>query len=227
MYPTANNKSLVRFADQRGYSLTEMMVVVVIVMVVALMPIMMIRTTKDQFSRQTFVRELKAALERARFDSVKRKPEVKEQMARVVVSNGSFQLVTYANREGSVDAAGVQQVAQVQTKNINASDAGIVGHSVSGVSASSFPITITFDSRGEIAATDSSGSRINNPAFVICQGDCSNYTSQNSNIILVSPTGTVNLLPGDASIPTFISPASTGAVSQSSSINKLVTLPSN
>lgn len=227
MNPSVTERRVLRFSRQRGYSLTEMMVVVVIVMVISLMPIMMIKTTKDQFSRQTFVRELKSALERARFDSVKRKPEVKEQRAKVVISNGSYQLVTYTNRLGAVDSTGVQQVAQAQTRNINTPDAAINAHTASGMASSSFPVTISFDARGEILAEDAGGTKVNNPAFVICQGDCSNYTAQNSNIILVSPTGTVNLLPGDASIPTFISPASTGAVSTGSSINKLVTILNN
>lgn len=228
-YMNGKAKRRVRHAheSQRGYSLAELIMVIVIIMVVSLMPIMMISSTKDRFSRQTFVRELKSALERARFDSVKRRPEMKEQMAKVVVSNDSFQLVTYANRIGTVDSTGVAQVAQTQTKNINPPDAAITAHASSGLSSSSFPVTITFDSRGEITTTDANGSTVINPVFVICQGECSSHTAENSNIILVSPTGTVNLLPGDSSIPTFVSPSTTGGVSAGSSINKMVTILNN
>lgn len=215
------------FNRERGYTLTEMMVVVTIMMVVALMPIIMINSTKDRMSRQAFVRELKSAFERARFDSVKRRPETSALMAKVVVSAKSYQLTTYANRTGTVDSTGTMVSAQTQTKTIAASDMSIVGHSSSGLTSQRFPVTITFDSRGEILATDSSGVKVTNPAFVVCQGNCSSYTGQNSNIILVSPTGTVNLLAGDASIPTFTAPSGIATVSQGTSINRLVTVSNN
>lgn len=208
---------------ERGYTLAEMMVVVVIIMVVALMPIIMITSTKDRMSRQAFVRELKSAFERARFDSVKRKPESSDLMAKVVISTNSYQLFTYTNSSGAVDSTGTAQVVRTQTKNITTSNMSIVGYPSSGIT---LPVTITFDARGEITAMSGSV-KIANPAFVVCQGTCSSYTSSNSNIILLSPTGTVNLLPGDATIPTFTSPSGAVTVPQGTSINNLVTVPSN
>lgn len=220
------NKAVGFISDERGYSLSEMIVVLVIMSVITTIPVMMIASAKVDFSRQTFVRELKSSLERARFDSIKRKPETKEAMSKVVVSPGSFQLVTYKNSAGNIDSTGVAQAQKVETKAIEAANGSILAHSASGI-GSAFPVTIAFDERGEIIATDSNNNVISNVAFVICEANCSAPTSENSTVLMISPTGTVAVLTGGSDLNTYIAPASTASVSQGSGINKLVTIPSN
>lgn len=214
------------FTDERGYSLAEMMVVLVIMGVIMVIPAMMISSAKVDFSRQTFVRELKSSLERARFDSIKRKPQNKEAMAKVVLSPSSYQLVTFKNSTGAVDSTGVAQSQKVETKSIKAADGSVLAHTASGI-GSAFPVTIAFDERGEVVATDSNNNVISNVAFVICEANCGTPTSENSTLLMVSPTGTVALLTGGSDLNTYIAPAAAASVSQGSGINKLVTIPSN
>lgn len=212
--------------DENGYSLTEVIVVLVIMGVVTTIPVLMIGSAKVQFTRQTFVRELKSSLERARFDSIKRKPESKDRMSRVVINTGSFQLVTYKNTTGSVDATGVAQVQKSETKTLDVKNGVLMAHSASGI-GNNFPVTVAFDARGEIVASDSGNNVIVNPAFVVCDANCGTPTPQNSSMLLISPAGTVALLPGGSAITTFSAPSGSTGVSQTSGINKLVTITGN
>lgn len=226
MAHTHGNKSRSYFADERGYSLAEMMVVLVIMGVIMVIPAMMISSAKVDFSRQTFVRELKSSLERARFDSIKRKPANKEAMAKVIISPSSYQLVTFKNSTGTVDATGVAQAQKVETKSINAADGAVSAHTASGI-GTAFPVTIAFDDRGEVIATDSNNNVISNVAFVICEANCGTPTSDNSTVLMLSPTGTVALLTGGSELNTYVAPSAASSVSQTSGINKLVTIPIN
>ena len=220
------NQKKMLFSDERGYSLTEMIVVIVIMGVITTIPVMMIASAKVQFSRQTFVRELKSSLERARFDSIKRKPETKEAMAKVVISPNSYEVVTFKNSLGNIDSTGVAQAQKNETKSINEADGQLSAHSASGI-GNAFPVTIAFDERGEIIVTDANDNPVTNAAFVICDANCATQTAQNSTVLMVSPTGTVAVLEGGSQITSYIAPAAASSVSQGSGINKLVTIPSN
>ena len=206
-----------------GYSLTEMMVVIVILGIVTTIPVLIIGRAKVQFSRQTFIREFKSSLERARFDSIKRKPESKEDMAKLVINANSYQLVTFRNSSGAVDDTGVAQVAKSEVKSLQTSDGTMAMHSSSSTSA--FPVTLLFDSRGEVSAFDAGNNAIATPVFVICEGTCGVQTAENSTILMISPTGTVALLPGGSDVTPYAAPGNPTSVASSSGINRLVTLP--
>jgi prepilin-type N-terminal cleavage/methylation domain-containing protein len=184
-----------RFRDQAGLTLVEMMVVLVIMVVIAAMAIMQRGSVNELFRRQGVARELKVAFERARFDSVKRRTTCANR-AKVVVNASSFTLWTDKNMNGTPEDA---------EKVVTNLPTGIV------IAGATFPFTVSFDMRGEIQS-------VVPPALRVCNISCSSPNNTNSNLLLVTPTGTVNLLPGSATAPVFGSPGSE-VVSTSTDIN--------
>jgi len=195
------------YSRQSGVTLVELLVVIVIIAIVATLALMQRGNANEQFQRQNTARELKVAFERARFDSVKRRavggsaPE-----AYVTVTPTSYTLHTYSN-----DVNGVA-VANNQTTSV---PRGIVIARYDGNALTTFDVN--FSMRGEVAASPA-------PQFYVCNLACSSPTNATANIVLVTPTGTVNLLSGGSSIPAFTAPTVSN-VSGSSGINPLVTAP--
>ena len=186
-----------RSADQSGVTLVELLVVIVIISIVAALALMQRGKTDVQLKRQNVARELKVALERARFDSVKRRAQSSPTDARskVTINSGSYVLTTYV-----VDSAGT---ATASTQTSDASGQNVV---ISGNNSITLPYVIYYNQRGE--AVDAAGTSIS-PSFYICQVTCSSPGSANANLVVVTPTGTVNLLSGDSSVPSFSPPGVT------------------
>lgn len=196
------NKRLVkngsRFNDQSGKSLIEVVLVLVILTIVATFAVAQYRSSKGQFERQNIARQLKISFERARFDSVKRRTADSSLKARVIVDQTWFSLVTDANGDGDLD-----------TKDQEITSFSNVGVSITGQSMV-FPVTLYFDQRGNVEAKGADGVSVN-PVFYVCNGSCtySTVTASNSNIVLVSTAGTVNLLAGGTTLPNFTDPTVT------------------
>ena len=194
---------------QRGFSLTELMMVTVVIAVVSAIAIIQINKPRKQFSRQNISRDLKVALERARFDSVKRRAEDPAVRARVIITSNSFTLATDVDNDGDIDSS----------DNVITSFAGqsivITGSNIT------LPATLTYNQRGEVIGSPGD---ILSPVFRICNVDCSSPNNSNSDLLVVTPTGTVNLLGGSSTVPTFNSPTVT-TIGGSTDINPLVTVP--
>lgn len=182
---------------QSGFSMVELIIVIIIISIVASLAFMNMGTANVHFKRQNVARELKVSFERARFDSVKRHAE-NLGPATIDVATSSYTLNTYTNG-----------VLETQTTNLPA------GITIVGFDTATVPANVSFDKRGEVTTTGSL-----QPNFRICSADCS---AQNSNILLVTPTGTVNLLGGDATLPAFDLPPVT-TVPPTTGINNLVRL---
>ena len=91
---------------QAGVSLIEVLIVLVIVGVLVTIAIAQISRPKEVFDRQTITREFKVALERARFDSVKRRPATVADQSKVTVTNSrSFSYITDLDGSGTLDTA--------------------------------------------------------------------------------------------------------------------------
>lgn len=204
-----------KVSGQTGATLAELIVVMVLITIVSALALMQFGSSRQQFRRQNVSKELKVAFERARFDSVKRRATSPNQ-AKVTVNVTSFTTAVDANGNGTIDVAddlthsfGGQNVTVTNT----------TGNSMT------FPVTVTFDQRGEVIAKDAVNSTVN-PIFLVCNATCTSATanSGNSDIVLVTPTGTVNLLSGSSTIPTFATPPVT-TVSPGTGIKDHVTLP--
>jgi Tfp pilus assembly protein FimT len=205
-----------RLYRQAGISYVELLVVIVIIAIVASLALMQRGNANEQLQRQNVARELKVALERARFDSVKRRGEdgsangLPDLRAKVLVNTNSFQLTTYRDDVNGVAAAELQNYALPPGTSIQRFDGGVM------------PVEVFFNRRGE--ATAFAGGSAVNPAFLSCNGPCLTQTPANSNIVLVTPTGTVNLLPGGTAIPSFAAPSVT-TVAPGTGVNPDVILP--
>ncbi len=191
--------------SQAGVSYVELLVVITILVIVSTIALMNIGSAKKQLGRQNVARELKSAFERARFDSVKRRT-VSANKANVVVTATSFTLNTDVNQNGTIEGG------EARVNSTWMADVSICA--TNGVPLTS-GVTISFDNRGEISSTGAT-------TFLVCNGVCTTPTASNSNKILVTATGTVNLLPGNAAIPTFSPPAITNPTP---SINNDAILP--
>jgi prepilin-type N-terminal cleavage/methylation domain-containing protein len=175
-------------SHQSGVTLTELLVVVVIISVLAGFAMMQRGAANEQLTRQNVAQQLKSAFERARFDSVKRRAIGSSEEAKVTVTPTSYTLRTY-NNDVNGAPVGVDFVTQLP--------AGIVIGLTDGS-----PLTlqeVTFNMRGETASSPA-------PRFYICNVDCTSPGNSNANLLIVTPTGTVNLLSGGSQLPTFGAP---------------------
>lgn len=197
--------------DQKGSTIVEMLVVVLIIAIVSTIALLQYTAPRQQFSRQNVSRELKVFLERARFDSVKRRADSASAQARVVINATSYTLSTDKNGNGTIDS-GDAIGRSFSGTNIAITGTGMV-----------FPVTVYFDQRGEVQAIDGA-SAVVNPVFRICLGNCSTPTNGNSDLLIVTPTGTVNLLGGSANPPAFATPP-VSPITGGTDIEPLVIVP--
>jgi prepilin-type N-terminal cleavage/methylation domain-containing protein len=188
-----------------GVTVVELLVVIIIIAIVAGIAMMQRGSANQQFQRQNIARELKFAFERARFDSVKRRADDTSVRAQVVVNSGTFELTTYRTSDGITFTAD-----NIQT---NFAPQNIV---VAGHGSSSVPMTIYFDQRGE--TVDGSGAAVS-AAFYVCNVSCASPGNDDANIVLVTPTGTVNLLAGGATVPAFNAPTVAAPIENAANID--------
>ena len=162
-----------------------MLVVVAVIGVVIAIAVPNFNKADVHFQRQNIARQMKIYFERARFDSVKRDAETFDEMAKVIVNNStSFSTVLDVNNNGTLEAN------ELRLTTISAgSGIKIVGNNLV------FPITVTFDRRGQAKAINGSGVAIT-PTFIVCEPNCTYSTADpaNSNTLSISPTGTVALV---------------------------------
>jgi prepilin-type N-terminal cleavage/methylation domain-containing protein len=198
-----------------GFSLTELLVVIIILTVISTLAFMQYQASNQRFKRQNVAIELKNSFERARFDSVKRRAETEGSQAKVVITNTSFTLTTYKTDDS------INYTAENFANDFSGQNVTIQKYNQTSLT---FPVTVYFDQRGEVVAKDSVGTTVN-PIFLVCNGTCdiNNATASNSNIVSISPTGTVNMLAGNAAIPGFTAPPIT-SVTPNDFLNTFVSL---
>ena len=197
---------------QRGISYVELLVVIVIIVIVASLALVQRGSANEQLQRQNAARELKVAFERARFDSVKRRADgsTNAPFARVTVTPSGFTLRTF-----SVAANGTA-TPQDQAYPL---PAGVV---FGGYGSTLTSAVVEFNRRGESSVV---GGGL--PQFMACNGascPAAPGSAAVSNTILVTATGTVNLLPGGATIPSFLNPT-VSSTSNTAAVNPDVVLP--
>ncbi len=201
--------------SQQGISIIELLVVLTVTVILVTLALFSFTNSKSNFSRQNFARELKVSLERARSDSIKRRATDDNKKAFVKIDNAtSFSVSTDLNQNQVIDSSEIKQT------NLSGSNVKIVGNSLL------FPVTIKFDRRGFMTATDAAGMNIT-PNFTICENcTITSANSKNSNVVSVSPTGTVLMLDGGQTPPVFQNPTVT-TVGSGSQINPSIVVGSN
>lgn len=204
------NRNGYKQAGEEGVSLVETLVVVVIIAIVAAFALLQLGEPNRMMKRQNVARELKVALERGRFDSVKRRADTSTKQARVTVTSSAFILTTDNDLSGSIESSD-DVVTAFGAQNI----------SISPVGSMTLPFTVWFNQRGE--PVSSSGISIS-PIFLVCNGVCVSPNNSNSNIVVLTPTGTVNLLAGGSAVPIFPTPNITN-VPPGTGISNMVSVP--
>jgi Tfp pilus assembly protein FimT len=190
---------------QAGITVVELLVVCVVIAILAGFAMMQRGDANEQFQRQNIARELKFAFERARFDSVKRRADVTSSMAKVLVESGSFTLTTYRTLDGTTFTA----------ENIQTSFAA-QNIAIAGNGSTTVPVTVYFDQRGETVDGDEAPM---SASFYVCNVSCASPGNDDANIVMITPTGTVNLLAGDANPQPFNPPTVAGPIGDAANID--------
>src|SRR5687767_9132053 len=176
---------------QSGFSLIEVLIVLVAIGILTTLAVMQLGSSRVDLQRQRIAREFKVYLERARFDSVKRRAEQTTERASIMLTSPSSFTVSL-----DFDGDGVMRVSETRVVNFaDRTDAVIQGSD-----AYTWPVRVEFDRRGLVTATQgwvnpsNPGTPIT-PLFEICS-DCSD-DSPDTTRISISSSGTVaELRPG-------------------------------
>ena len=201
--------------SESGISALEVLIVISISVILFTAAVAQFGTSRQQLTRQNIAREFKVNLERCRFDSVRRRASEIDDMSRIVIrSQTSYDVMVDSNQDGAISSS------EVRTINISGdSNTKIL------VATELLPVTIRFNQRGHITSNSLGGSV--NPLFTICSGsNCQMAmleTPENSNVISISPTGTVSMLYGGDVIPP-LNPPDISNVNSNTSINLWLTV---
>ena len=188
-----------RLNKQSGFSVIEVLVVLVVLAILVTFAVAQFGNSGANLGRQNIAREFKVSLERARFDSVKRRASVCSEMSRVeVTSPTSFNLITDSNQNGALElSAETKTIDYSRQSNVAIVGAGLV-----------YPIIFRFDERGNVSSGTCAAPAAVVPNTTFCNLPCAIGTANanNSNIVFISPTGTAAMLNGGEAIPTFGAP---------------------
>ena len=196
-----------RYTTQKGGSVIEMLIVLAVLGIIVTFAVMQYGRSRENFSRQDVAREFKVYLERARFDSVRRRADTCSNMSSVTINSAtSFSVSIDRDQDGQLELP-----AETSTIDFSgrAGDVTVVGNGLT------LPVTVRFDERGRAFLRSdcdpSSVATATVPLFYFCNGTCDASTAndQNANAIFISPAGTVAMMGGSSTMPTFDDPTVT------------------
>ena len=168
-----------KLSPQSGFSLLELLIVLVMIGILTTLALMQMGSSRVDLQRQRMAREFKIYLERARFDSVKRRAEGTTETAKVVLDGPTKFTVSL-----DFDGDGTMRPGETRTVDFSHRTDATIKVSDSW----SYPVTLAFDRRGLVTTVDGLGNTVT-PLFTICS-DCSD-ASPDITRISVSTSGTV------------------------------------
>jgi prepilin-type N-terminal cleavage/methylation domain-containing protein len=184
--------------SQFGYSLIEVLIVLAIVVVLATFAIMALGTSAENIERQNIAKGFKVALERARFDSIKRRATDCAKQARVEITGPtSYSVITDQDQNDTID---------LDYETVATNFTGRANTEITSPDLSSLPIVFRFDERGQATSgpCDAPTAVVSSVRF--CQLPCTTPGINNSSLIFISSTGTSAYLSGDSAVPSFDDP---------------------
>lgn len=201
----------VKFNAQSGKSLIEILIVLAVGGVLVAMAVTRMTSAQSNMQRQNLAREFKVNLERARFDAVKRRAITVADMTRITITSATaYNVLIDLNQSGTLETSEVRYVSFPSLSGVQILGTNLV-----------FPVTIQFDRFGNTTTVNANGVAVT-PVFTFCENcTLATATVANSNIISLSSTGTVAMLNGGETLPTFGNPTVT-AVNTGSGINSWV-----
>ena len=184
-----------RIKLQSGFSIVELLIVLTMVAILSTLAVMQFRSSKTDFERQNITHEFKVYLERARFDSVKRRAVTDNEKSRIILnSSSSFTAVLDFDGNGTIDSNNDGTPDASDTRQVNFTQRSSTQILVSNTL--NYPVTVRFDQRGHITSTDSTGNAVA-PVFTICSKNCTGTASNSDlSVLSVSTSGTVAILRG-------------------------------
>ncbi len=194
-----------------------MLIILAVGGILVAMAVTRMTNAQSNMERQNLAREFKVNLERARFDAVKRRAVTLADMTRIMVTSPTtYKVWIDLNQNGALEAS--------EERTVSFGDRSDVKIFVAGVDLTETDITIRFDRFGNTTTVNADGDTVS-PVFTFCEGVCTLETATivNSNVISLSSTGTVAMLNGGETMPTFEDPTVTD-VNTGTSINKWVVI---
>ena len=193
---------------QRGASIIELVIVLVIAGILVTFAVSRFGAATTNLHRQNLAREFKVNLERARFDSVKRRANGSSMAVVSIINETSYSVKTDLDQDGDLDPSEERIVDLAGTSGVRM----ILS---AGVRA---PVSISFDRKGHAIIEDYNGEPTDHVLF--CDANCTeaNATNSNSNAIYISPTGTVAMV-GGADAPPLVTDPDISTVAANAGIN--------
>jgi prepilin-type N-terminal cleavage/methylation domain-containing protein len=184
--------------SQFGYSLIEILIVLAIMAILVTFAVMALGTSAESIERQNIAKGFKVALERARFDSIKRRATDCSKQARVEITGASsYSVITDQDQNDTIDL-------DYETAATDFTGRG--NTEITSPDLSSLPIVFRFDERGQATSgpCDAPTAVVSSVRF--CQMPCTTPGVDNSSLIFISSTGTSAFLSGDSAVPSFDDP---------------------
>ncbi|HKX84344.1 MAG TPA: type II secretion system protein, partial [Pyrinomonadaceae bacterium] len=198
-----------------GFSLIEVVIALAILGILTAFAIVAIGSSAKDLQRQNIATQFKNSLERARFDSVRRRANECDSMSRVEITSGtSFTLLTDANQNGELEP-------DLETRTFDfgsRTDVVIVNGDLVF-----YPIVIRFNHRGHSSSGVCGDETAAHTPTVFCTKPCTFATADqsNSNLVFISRTGTPTLLHGGSALAAIGSPT-IQSIDNSNQINPLL-----
>src|SRR5688572_29048736 len=168
------------YESQNGYSMIEILVVISVVIVIAAIAVLALGSSPQKIDRQNIAKEFKVALERARYDSVRRRASVCSDMARIEITSATaFNIVTDVNQNGLLSGDETRTVNFGSRSRVRIVDDPLPV----------FPIIIRFDRRGHTSSGACGAETAVEATTVFCESPCTGLSANatNSSIVFVSP----------------------------------------
>lgn len=199
---------------ETGSSVVELLIVLVIIGVLATMALVGVGDSRKQMLRMNLSRELKVNMERSRFDAIKRRVVTLSEMATITFNSSTRYTVKYdVNQNGILEAAEARVIDLGSRSSVT-----ITGTNLT------FPATLYFDENGNAVLRNASSTVIT-PMLTLCDAGCqAPLSATNATLLSISPTGTVAMLPGGATVPTFSAPTIT-QLTTGTDINPAIKVP--